>query len=194
MSSLLISGDAIELLKELELYSIFGLEDILVKPYDLVVFDPDHEMGNKLECLNACYEASVDDAVILFYGVNLKPMQELMGNSKWLMRSLIRIVDQNDEQIGIIITGVKNPSVRPDLNFTLNKIQVGGKGLPDHPTAKDTKWVQPILDLYDWQYVLDPFMGSGLWGIACKERGIDYTGIELFHNYYMDARKRILEA
>lgn len=42
--------------------------------------------------------------------------------------------------------------------------------------------------------VLDPFMGSGTTGIACKNKGIDFIGIEKDDKYFEIAKKRIEEA
>jgi len=39
--------------------------------------------------------------------------------------------------------------------------------------------------------VLDPFMGSGTTGIACKNLNRDFIGIELDPEYYEIAKKRI---
>ena len=39
--------------------------------------------------------------------------------------------------------------------------------------------------------VLDPFMGSGSTGMACKEEGFDFIGIELSEEYCDIARKRL---
>jgi len=41
------------------------------------------------------------------------------------------------------------------------------------------------------QVILDPFMGSGTTGMACKELGINYIGIEKESEYCEIARKRI---
>jgi DNA modification methylase len=38
---------------------------------------------------------------------------------------------------------------------------------------------------------LDPFMGSGTTGIACKKLGRDFIGIELNPEYFEIAKKRI---
>ena len=42
--------------------------------------------------------------------------------------------------------------------------------------------------------VLDPFMGSGTTGIACKMLGRNFIGIEIDKNYFDIAEKRITEA
>jgi site-specific DNA-methyltransferase (adenine-specific) len=39
--------------------------------------------------------------------------------------------------------------------------------------------------------VLDPFMGSGTTGVACKKLGVDFIGIELDDNYFTKAKERI---
>lgn len=42
--------------------------------------------------------------------------------------------------------------------------------------------------------ILDPFMGSGTTGVACKNLNRDFIGIELDKNYYDIAKKRIQES
>ena len=41
--------------------------------------------------------------------------------------------------------------------------------------------------------VLDPFMGSGTTGVACKNLNREFIGIELDKNYFDMAEKRIEE-
>ena len=42
--------------------------------------------------------------------------------------------------------------------------------------------------------VLDPFMGSGTTGMACRHEGFGFVGIELEPEYYAIAEKRIADA
>lgn len=42
--------------------------------------------------------------------------------------------------------------------------------------------------------VLDPFMGSGTTGLICKEKGLDFIGIEIEPSYYETAERRINQA
>ena len=42
--------------------------------------------------------------------------------------------------------------------------------------------------------VLDPFMGTGTTGVACKNLNRDFLGIELDENYFEIAKKRIADA
>lgn len=39
--------------------------------------------------------------------------------------------------------------------------------------------------------VFDPFMGTGSCGVACKELGVDFIGIELDENYFNIAKERL---
>lgn len=39
--------------------------------------------------------------------------------------------------------------------------------------------------------IIDPFMGSGTTGLACKELGRDFIGIEIDEMYYNIAKSRL---
>lgn len=65
----------------------------------------------------------------------------------------------------------------------------------NHPTIKPLPFVKSMLSnsTKPGFVVLDPFMGSGTTGVACKElnRDIDFIGIEINENYYKTALSRI---
>lgn len=42
--------------------------------------------------------------------------------------------------------------------------------------------------------IIDPFMGSGTTGVACKELGRDFIGIEIDKEYFDIASERIEES
>jgi len=72
------------------------------------------------------------------------------------------------------------------------------EGLPEgqtssHPTVKPTKLMQYLVRLVTPPQgtVLDPFMGSGSTGKACKLEGFDFIGIELDEEYCKIAEARI---
>jgi DNA modification methylase len=62
-----------------------------------------------------------------------------------------------------------------------------------HPTVKPVKLMQYLVRLVTPKngIVLDPFMGSGTTGIACKKEGFDFIGIELDEDYCKIAEARI---
>ena len=65
-----------------------------------------------------------------------------------------------------------------------------------HPTVKPVALMEYLVKLFstEGQVVLDPFMGSGTTGIACKATGRDFMGFELDPGYFDISQKRISEA
>lgn len=63
-----------------------------------------------------------------------------------------------------------------------------------HPTVKPIKLMQYLIRLITPPngLVLDPFMGTGTTGLACKSEGFDFIGIELNKEYLDIAEKRIV--
>lgn len=65
-----------------------------------------------------------------------------------------------------------------------------------HPTQKPSELIEIILK--DWSSdgdtILDPFMGSGTTGVACKNLNRSFIGIELDKEYFEIAKKRIEES
>ena len=65
----------------------------------------------------------------------------------------------------------------------------------NHPTVKPLAIIKYLCTLLKMpnpnQVILDPFMGSGTTGMACKSLGINFIGIDLSLDYCHIARKRI---
>lgn len=68
---------------------------------------------------------------------------------------------------------------------------IDGKNL--HDTEKPVKLMKILIDNSSQQngIVLDPFMGIGSTGIACKELDRQFIGIEIDQQYYNIAQERI---
>ena len=64
-----------------------------------------------------------------------------------------------------------------------------------HPCEKPEALLMDMLSYIDNDYstILDPFMGSGTTGVACKRLGRDFIGIELDPKYFEIAKKRIAD-
>lgn len=62
-----------------------------------------------------------------------------------------------------------------------------------HPTVKPVALMEYLVKLVsrEGQVVLDPFMGSGTTGMACKKLGRDFVGIEMEEEYIEIAKARI---
>ena len=67
------------------------------------------------------------------------------------------------------------------------------EGQEDHPTQKPVNLLrQYVLDSTQaGATVLDPFMGSGTTGVACRMEGRRFVGIELDPGYFAIAKRRI---
>ena len=65
-----------------------------------------------------------------------------------------------------------------------------------HPTVKPQELMKYLCRLVTPKggTVLDPFMGSGSTGMACKDEGFDFIGIEKEKGYFEIAEKRIKSA
>ena len=64
----------------------------------------------------------------------------------------------------------------------------------DHPAQKPIDLHKHILQniIGEDRVVLDPFMGTGSIGLACKELGCDYIGMELEPEYFDKAKDKLL--
>ncbi len=77
--------------------------------------------------------------------------------------------------------------------FRLNKIK---RVKNHHPTVKPVSLMRYLCRLVTQPggTVLDPFMGSGTTGVACKLEGFGFTGIDVEKDYVDIARQRISSA
>ena len=66
-------------------------------------------------------------------------------------------------------------------------------GNKNHPTEKPVDLNEYLLSKFsdETETVLDPFMGSGTTGVACKNLNRNFIGIELDETYYNIAKERI---
>lgn len=64
-----------------------------------------------------------------------------------------------------------------------------------HPTQKPVELLEVYIDnsTSEGDTVLDPFMGSGSTGVACKNLNRNFIGIELDEKYFKIAEERILK-
>ena len=62
-----------------------------------------------------------------------------------------------------------------------------------HPTIKPLNIIETFVvnSSLEGETILDPFMGSGTTGVACKNTNRNFIGIELDENYFKIAKERI---
>ena len=75
-----------------------------------------------------------------------------------------------------------------------NILKFPRSGNKNHPTEKPLNLMQYLVSRStdENQTILDPFMGSGTTGVACKNLNRDFIGIELDKDYFEIAKERIL--
>ena len=108
-------------------------------------------------------------------------------------------LEEFEEKEDIEMTGRKKDSagllrVRKDGSIGENPYAgKSAKAFNHHPTVKPTKLMQYLCRLVTPRggVVLDPFMGSGSTGKACKLEGFQFIGIELDKEYCKIAEARI---
>ncbi|GAA7734052.1 hypothetical protein JP0164_06740 [Helicobacter pylori] len=73
-----------------------------------------------------------------------------------------------------------------------NKLSVGLFGVK-HPTQKSLALMEKIISIHTNpnDIVLDPFMGSGTTGLACKRLERNFIGIESEKEYFQIAKERL---
>jgi site-specific DNA-methyltransferase (adenine-specific) len=74
-----------------------------------------------------------------------------------------------------------------------NVLEFDRTGNKHHPTEKNVEMIKLFIEKSsdEGNVVLDPFMGSGTTGVACKNLGRHFIGIELDEQYYKIGEKRI---
>jgi DNA modification methylase len=97
------------------------------------------------------------------------------------------VYSHNDKPTGWVFNR-QDPVEKCVMNTTVQSSKL-------HPTMKDIKIIKKLVALLsnEGDIVLDPFMGSGTTGVACKLLNRNFIGIELDENYFNIAKKRIEE-
>lgn len=76
--------------------------------------------------------------------------------------------------------------------WNINQVKNVSKKDIDHPAVMPLEVMKNIIGILPEGYtIIDPFMGSGTTGVACRELGRDFIGIELDEHYFKIAQKRI---
>ena len=72
-------------------------------------------------------------------------------------------------------------------------INAKDKKLWEHPTIKPLNIIENLIlnSSQEGQLVLDPFMGSGTTGVACKIHNRDFIGMEIDEHFFQIAEERI---
>ena len=76
--------------------------------------------------------------------------------------------------------------------WIVNQVKNVSKKDNEHPCVMPLEVMTKAIGIIPEEYtILDPFMGSGTTGVACKELNRDFIGIEMNAKYCEIAEKRI---
>ena len=78
--------------------------------------------------------------------------------------------------------------------WEVNRVKNVSKEKTEHPCQMPLKVMENIIGLLPKDItIIDPFMGSGTTGVACKRLGRKFVGIEIDEEYFKVSRQRIEE-
>ena len=78
--------------------------------------------------------------------------------------------------------------------WNVNQTKNVSKDKTSHPCQMPIKVMENIIGILPRDSIIvDPFMGSGTTGIACKKYNMDFIGIEQDEAYFKIAEKRIFD-
>lgn len=102
----------------------------------------------------------------------------------------------NDLEYWIYIKGPKSRikgTYKTKSLFYQSPVNKKDKKLYQHPTVKPLPLIEKFIINHSDESgtVLDPFMGSGTTGVACKNLNRNFIGIELDEKYFKIAKERI---
>ena len=76
--------------------------------------------------------------------------------------------------------------------WNVNQVKNVSKEKTSHPCQMPLEVMKNIIGILPKEtIVVDPFMGSGTTGVACKELGYDFVGCEIDPEYYNICKRRI---
>ena len=167
----------------------------------------------QVEVLNECFRILKDDGSLLYNhknriskGVQITPYQWILKTDFIVKQEIVwQNRSQNFDKIRFypfterIYWLAKSPKTKlfntinhHDVFTTSDWNSVGTKG--KFKRAFPVKMVDDLLTCFpNADVVLDPFMGSGTTGVACKNLNRKFIGIELDENSFEIAKNRILE-
>jgi site-specific DNA-methyltransferase (adenine-specific) len=116
-------------------------------------------------------------------------IQRLFYTAKASKKERNEGIESFEDKIGGSLLGTADKSLLNGSGNVRNNLMRN-----NHPTVKPLKLMEYLVGLVTMPentLILDPFMGSGTTGIACKNKDVDFIGIELNEDYFKIAEERI---
>ena len=160
----------------------------LLRVSPLVFYNVQFLTGNKSALFKLIGEFSEQlKEVVIWDKVNAQPViQELVLNSQF---EVILVFDRENA----IVRQFTGGNFDRGILSNLWSIKRGRKQHKDHGAVFPLELAEKVITNFTWsgQTVLDPFMGTGTTGVACKAHDRNFIGIEMDEDYYRYADERI---
>ena len=185
----------------------YGLKDIQGedKYREKVITSSNTDIGQKYEGSKLGFQPKPAREIII---VGMKPFKEKSYIDKVLNYEelpeniqrtypLIQTPKPSKKEKDMGLSGEEKP-VEKDYGFTKdikvhNRERRNDPRKNTHPTIKPIKLMSYLITLFtrEGDYVLDPFMGSGTTGLACKLLNRNFIGIDYEEDYFNIAEERL---
>ena len=215
----LMQGDCLELMKEIPDGSVdmvltdppYGIDyqsNRRVKKEKFVKIKNDNQLIWVDRFINECHRVMAENSALYFFASwhNIDYFKKAI-EKKFKLKNIIVWVKNNHG------SGDLKGGYAPKHEFVFyaakGRVLNRGKRIPDvmefdkipsskllHPTEKSVPMIEVLIGQHSdiEMTVLDPFMGSGTTGVAAKNLGRKFIGIELDEEYFKIAARRIHEA
>jgi len=198
----LICGDCIDVLKDIDTSSI-----------DLVLTDPPYGTGRDNICgyfgfyTQKTYEGDWDNKTpdkeyfdeilrvgkkVIIFGGNYFTDKLPIG-TKWIVWDKLGNLKNKNPYTDVELAWTNFDGTSSKKYTVIQQGFISEERERFHPTQKPVKLFKMIIEDYTKKgdTVLDPFMGVGTAGIACKMLNRNFIGVEIDKKYYDIAKERI---
>lgn len=179
-------------------------------PYDDNMAEEDYQEW-QVNVLNECFRVLKDNGSLMYNHKNRIKNGEQISPYQWLFKTKFVVKQeivwfngsQNFDKIRFYpmteriywLAKSNKTKLYNAINHHdfFNKSEWKAEGTnKSHTRAYPVKLCEDLISCFpDSKIVLDPFMGSGTTGVACKLLGKDFIGIELNEEYFNLAKERI---
>ena len=197
MTVQLILGDCLEVMRGMPDKSVDAV--ITDPPYGVGIADWDTEIP-PVEFINECHRIS--RGLILLFGAAPAGLQrdilctypEPERILIWSPKFTLSHTGNNNMAYRYHPIYCWNFPVKSNIVWDVVNDPTEGHQWWNHNCTKPIKLMRKLVNISDYDTILDPFMGSGTTGVACVQTGRNFIGVEIDPGYYKIAEKRIHDA
>jgi site-specific DNA-methyltransferase (adenine-specific) len=139
---------------------------------------------------------TVEDVLVFYKQQPTYNPQGLIYKPTKVMNSKSDSLRGKDNKTSTVSGGIRYEEYTQEYtNYPRQHLEFSSEGSTFHPTQKPVALFEYLIKTYtnEGDLVLDNCMGSGTTGVACKNLGRKFIGIELDPEYFKIAKKRIHE-